>query len=251
MAALLIGFWSVGHCLTMCGGLAIAAGQTGRQNLNTTPTGRATELLAWQIGRIASYSCAGLVAGAFGAFFLHITALEIVQRLLFVAVNLMLIGLGLHVARLWMGVTHLERLGKRLWKVIEPLAVATLVPRPGRGPHTLRTIAGAFRAGAIWGWLPCGLVYSMLITASVTGSALGGAVWMAAFGLGTIPALWLTSMASHQAHGLLNNMVLRRVTGMVIIIFGIWGLLRSTSVIEVNWIDTFCILPPAGRTPAD
>lgn len=97
------------------------------------------------------------------------------------------------------------------------------------------------RAGAIWGWLPCGLVYSMLITASVSGSAVNGALWMLAFGLGTMPALWMTSMASNRFTDQFRRSSVRKAAGLLIIAFGLWGLLRATGLIQVDWFDAFCI----------
>jgi sulfite exporter TauE/SafE len=105
------------------------------------------------------------------------------------------------------------------------------------------------RAGAIWGWLPCGLVYSMLVTASVSGGAIQGAVWMLGFGLGTIPALWLTSMLSQSILSRLQSTSLRRTAGLLIVGFGLWGLLRLLGLIQVDWLDAFCIGGPNARIP--
>lgn len=240
-SAFLIGIWSSAHCLAMCGGIAVAAGQANRANLNNTATQRGLELTFWQLGRVASYAAIGALVGAFGAWFLSYAPFAFIRNAAFIAANLMLIALGLHVARLWSGLTQIERMGSVIWKVIAPLATATLIPQTPKRRHRLKQIANNFRAGAIWGWLPCGLVYSMLITASVTGSALTGSLWMAAFGLGTIPALWLTSMVSHQAGDVLKRPAVRKTAGLVIVAFGLWGLLRATGLITVTWLDAFCI----------
>jgi uncharacterized protein len=239
--ALLIGLWSTGHCLAMCGGLAVAAGQSNRQNLNNTPAQRGLELLTWQLGRALSYTLMGLLVGAFGSFFLANAPLVLVRQSAFVFANLMLIALGLHVAQLWSGIVHLERMGQLLWKLIAPWATATLIPETPQRRHRPTQLIRALRAGALWGWLPCGLVYSMLITASVTGSASSGAVWMLAFGLGTVPALWLTSVVSNQTASYFSRLAVRRTAGIVIVGFGTWGLLRATGIITVDWLDAFCI----------
>ena len=241
ISAFLIGIWSTGHCLAMCGGLAMAAGQTNRQNLNNTPLKRGIELASWQFGRIASYVFMGALAGAFGAFFLAVAPIEAIRNFAFIVANLILIALGLHVARLWSGIVQLERIGQVIWKLIAPFATATLVPQTPKHRNSAKQILNALRTGAIWGWLPCGLVYSMLITASVSGGPGQGALWMLFFGLGTIPALWITSMASDQAAQYLQNITVRRVAGLLIIAFGLWGFLRITGVIKVNWLDAFCI----------
>ena len=241
LSAFLIGIWSIGHCLAMCGGLAIAAGQTNRQNLNNQRLQRGVELAAWQFGRVLSYTLIGLLAGAFGSFFLANAPVVFLREFAFILANFILIALGLHVAQLWSGIVQLERMGQLVWRFIAPLATATLVPQTPKRRHRLRQVGVALRAGAIWGWLPCGLVYSMLVTASVSGSAQNGAAWMLAFGLGTIPALWLTSMASDRAASYVQQPWVRKTAGLLIVAFGSWGLLRASGVITVDWLDAFCI----------
>lgn len=219
----------------------MAAGQVNRQNLNNTPVQRGIELASWQFGRVASYMLMGALAGAFGAFFLAAAPIHALRNFAFIVANLILIALGMHVARIWSGIVELERIGQVFWKLIAPFATATLVPQTPKHRNSAKQILNALRTGAIWGWLPCGLVYSMLVTASVSGSATNGALWMLFFGLGTVPALWLTSMASDHAAQYLQNITVRRVAGALIIVFGLWGLLRITGVITVNWLDAFCI----------
>lgn len=241
LSALLIGLWSAGHCLAMCGGLAIAAGQSNRRQLNASTQQRGIVLAGWQLGRVLSYTFMGFMVGAFGAFFLAQAPIVLIRQTAFVMANLMLIALGLHVAQLWNGITQLERIGQVVWRWIQPLATATLVPQTPGHPQPVQETLRALRAGAIWGWLPCGLVYSMVITASVSGSAVNGALWMLAFGLGTMPALWMTSMASHRFTDHFRRPVVRKAAGLLIIAFGLWGLLRATGLIQIDWFDAFCI----------
>lgn len=225
----------------MCGGLAMAAGQSNRRQLNASTPQRGIVLAGWQLGRVLSYTFMGLMVGAFGAFFLAQAPVVLIRQSAFVVANLMLIALGLHVAQLWSGITQLERIGQLVWRWIQPLATATLVPQTPGSPQPVQETLRALRAGAIWGWLPCGLVYSMLVTASVSGSAVNGALWMLAFGLGTMPALWMTSMASHRLTDQFRKSHVRQAAGLLIIAFGLWGLLRATGLIQIDWFDAFCI----------
>lgn len=241
LSACLIGLWSAGHCLAMCGGLAIAAGESNRRHLSARPSERAVELLAWQFGRVSSYSLMGFLAGSFGAVTLALFPVALLRDLMFAFANLLLIGLGLHVARLYSGVLIVERLGQQIWKFISPLATRTLLPMPQTHRRPLRDNLRAMRAGIIWGWLPCGLVYSMLVTAAVSGGGTQGALWMAGFGLGTIPALWLASLLSQESLRRFQHIGLRRAAGLLIIGFGLWGMLRLSGVITVDWFDSFCI----------
>lgn len=219
----------------------MAAGQSNRRQLNASITQRGFVLAGWQLGRVLSYSVMGLMVGAFGAFFLTQAPVVVIRQIAFVMANLMLIALGLHVAQLWSGITQLERIGQLIWRWIQPLATATLVPQTPGSPQPVQETLRALRAGAIWGWLPCGLVYSMLVTASVSGSAVNGALWMLAFGLGTMPALWMTSMASHRLADQFRRSSVRKAAGLLIIAFGLWGLLRATGLIQIDWFDAFCI----------
>ena len=241
LSALLIGLWSTGHCLAMCGGLAVAAGQTNRRQLNASVSQRGIVLAGWQLGRVLSYTLMGFMVGAFGAFFLAQAPVVMIRQTAFVMANLMLIALGLQVAQLWSGIVQLERIGQIVWRWVQPLATATLVPQTPGHPQPVKETLQAMRAGAIWGWLPCGLVYSMLVTASVSGSAVNGALWMLAFGLGTMPALWMTSMASNRLTDHFRKPVVRKSAGLLIIAFGLWGLLRATGLIQIDWFDAFCI----------
>jgi hypothetical protein len=91
--------------------------------------------------------------------------------------NAMLVALGLYLMNAWRGLAVLEQGGRALWRHIAP------PPKPDAGRHRQR------RIGALWGWLPCGMVYSVLLTAMLSGSAADGAAVMLAFGLGTLPML--------------------------------------------------------------
>ena len=100
-----------------------------------------------------------------------------------------MLGIGLQLALNWRGLRKIEALGGRLWKLISPLAHKLLPPR---------NPAQALGLGLVWGWLPCGLVYTMLAAAAVAGSGLHGAALMGAFGLGTLPAMFGATAAAHK-----------------------------------------------------
>jgi sulfite exporter TauE/SafE len=80
--------------------------------------------------------------------------------------------------------------------------------------------------GGLWGWLPCGLVYSVLIAAIATGSAMSGGLLMLAFGLGTLPTLVTMGMAAVRLKTVLQNIWVRRASGLLVLGFGLLGLLR-------------------------
>ena len=145
-----------------------------------------------------------------------------VRIVLFVLANLMLVALGLYLMGVSRALAFSERLGQRLWRHLQPLSRRFL---------PARSVAQAFPLGLLWGWLPCGLVYSALVTAMTSGSALHGAGMMLAFGLGTLPNLLLAGLLAVRLKAYAANRVLRTVAGLLVLAFGLWGLFESAQLI--------------------
>ncbi|MFJ2980821.1 MULTISPECIES: sulfite exporter TauE/SafE family protein [unclassified Pseudomonas] len=207
-SALVLGLLGGGHCLGMCGGLmgaltlAIPPEQRGR---------RARLLLAYNLGRILSYACAGLLLGLAG----WAVASSPAALALRVVAALLLIAMGLYLAGWWSGLTRIEALGRGLWRHIQPVA-SRLLP--------VSSLPRALLLGALWGWLPCGLVYSTLLWAASQGNAGYSAALMLAFGLGTWPVLLATGLAAERVNSLLRRRSVRMAGGLLVILFGIWTL---------------------------
>ncbi|MDP2963309.1 MAG: sulfite exporter TauE/SafE family protein [Sulfurimicrobium sp.] len=211
-AIFLTGLLGGTHCVGMCGGIVAA--------ISMQLPGQGTRFsyhFAYNAGRILSYAVAGGVAGAVGASALLLDGLWPVQQALYVLANLMLLALGLYLAGLWQAVTRIERLGGLLWRRLQPFSKSLL---PVRNPFQ------AFLLGTLWGWLPCGLVYSVLITALASGSAISGAAAMLAFGLGTLPNLIAMGLFAQQLQALTRNIWVRRASGLLVAGYGGWGLIR-------------------------
>lgn len=211
-SAFLVGLLGGGHCVGMCGGIVGAVTLSLPGQRPRTPF-----LLAYNAGRIASYTMAGVLAGLVGAssFFLqHVLPIE---KLLYGLASLMLVALGLYLAGLWQGVLVLERAGAVLWRRLQPIS-KNLLP--------LRSPPQAFALGLVWGWLPCGLVYSVLVAALATGSIAQGGLLMLAFGLGTLPTLLAMGLAAVRLKSWLQNIWVRRTSGLLVLAFGLVGLLR-------------------------
>ncbi len=211
-AIFLTGLLGGTHCVGMCGGIVAA--------ISMQLPGQGTRFsyhFAYNAGRILSYAVAGGLAGALGASTLLLEGMWPAQQVLYGLANLMLVALGLYLAGLWQAVTQIERLGGLLWRRIQPLSKSLL---PVRNP------AQAFLLGTLWGWLPCGLVYSVLISALASGSTVSGAATMLAFGLGTLPNLIAMGLFAQQLQALTKNIWVRRAAGMLVAGFGAWGLLR-------------------------
>jgi len=201
LAALVAGLVGSVHCFGMCGGIAGALGMAGG--------GRATFAVAYSAGRIASYSVAGALAGAFGAGLAGAAGLGPWLRLV---MGLVLILLGLQIALNLKLLAPLEAAGANLWRRLAPFARRFVPPR-----HAGQALA----LGALWGWLPCGLVYGMLAAAVGSGSALNGAAFMAVFGLGTAPAMVGLAWASGRG-GTWLTARRRRALGWLLVVFGAW-----------------------------
>lgn len=211
-SAFLVGLLGGGHCVGMCGGIVSAV-------TIALPTSKPKNgfLLAYNAGRILSYTAAGLLAGAVGAssFFLeHVLPIE---KLLYGLASLMLVLLGLYLAGIWRGVTLLEAAGGTFWRHLQPYSKYFL---------PVQSLPQAFALGTLWGWLPCGLVYSVLVAAIATASPLKGGLLMLAFGLGTLPTLLAMGMAAVRLKTLLQHIWVRRISGLAVIGFGLAGLLR-------------------------
>ncbi len=200
------------HCVAMCGGIA------GAMALATRGCGApAARALTFNLGRVVSYAAAGALAGALGLALS--AALGAAGALLLrVAAALLLIALGLYLAGWWSGLAALERQGARLWRRIAPLARRL---QPGR------SFAGALALGMLWGWLPCGLVYSALAFAVTAGDARHGALLMAGFGLGTLPAMIATGVLAQRVSGLGRVVASRRLAGALLIACGAWTFAAS------------------------
>lgn len=196
------------HCLGMCGGIVTAF--STRQPL--LPAKRLfPRQLTFNLGRIASYSLAGLIIGATGVAVGRSPALYIVANVLVILAGLQLAGV--RSPMLW-----LERLGAPLWRKLQPSASRLFQET---------SLWKAFLAGAVWGWLPCGLVYGALAAAALAGSPVKGAIAMAAFGLGTLPWLLVAGVAAARVRGATSGPVFRVAAGSVVAGLGAWGLVHS------------------------
>jgi len=146
----------------------------------------------------------------------------------------MLVAMGLYLAGIWRGVTYLERAGGLLWRHIQPLT---------RNVLPVRSVPQALVLGGLWGWLPCGLVYSMLVAAFAWANPLDGALVMLAFGLGTLPNLLLLGYFAGRLRPWLQQRGVRLAAGLLVIGFGVLGLLRVSELASVHGLGLFCITP--------
>lgn len=207
-SAMVLGLLGGGHCLGMCGGLM------GALTLAIPPAQRSRRLrllLAYNLGRVLSYATAGLLLGLAG-WALANSPVALAMRVL---AGLLLVAMGLYLAGWWSGLTRIEGLGRGLWRHIQPLATRLL---------PVSSLPRALLLGALWGWLPCGLVYSTLLWAASQADALDSAALMLAFGVGTWPVLLATGLAAERVNRLLRQRSVRMAGGLLVVLFGLWTL---------------------------
>jgi sulfite exporter TauE/SafE len=208
-AAFLVGLLGSGHCVAMCGGIAVALDTAASSGSGS----RAACRMGYQSGRLAGYAIAGALVGGVGAGLLQLTSSAAALSVARGFQALMMILLGLYLSGLWRAPLRVvENQGARLWRALEPVRRRVL---PVRG------FSGALRMGLLWGFLPCGLVYSALALALAAGSAGAGALTMLAFGMGTLPAVALTGAAGARLAGFAAGSLVRRGAGAVMVAGGL------------------------------
>ncbi len=210
-AAFLIGLLGSGHCVGMCGGIIGALGMSVAPERRGDGSPDLTLLAGYNLGRISSYVIAGALAGALGAG-LAWAHLETPLR---ITAALLLIALGLYISGTWKVLARLEAAGRGLWQRLQPLARPLLPVRHGHQAVAL---------GALWGWLPCGLVYSTLAWAAASASPAGGALIMLCFGLGTFPALMASGLFAERLGNFARSAGTRAGAGVLVAGFGLWTL---------------------------
>ncbi len=197
------------HCLAMCGAIATAismrgapAGSTG----GTVLASRLSFLMQAQIARVALYTALGAAAGLAGASLTFDTAGGLAVLRWLSALVLVVMGLSIT------GWSPMPGLGARLASpVLKRL-------------HYLHRV-GAVGTGLAWGLMPCSMVWLMTGYAGLTGNPGQGALVMAGFGLGTLPALTAAATGAGALASLARQPGLRIGAGLLLIAFAVVSLL--------------------------
>ena len=218
LTALLLGLMGASHCLVMCGGIAAAASSSAPNTIATSGAKRSniSYLLLFNLGRILSYSIAGFLVSVAGLWLAD--SHHIAQLILRSIAGILLILMGFYVARWWMFLTRLESAGQFIWRYIQPLT-RKLIP--------IRTQPQALALGLLWGWLPCGLIYSTLAWVAANGEPLMGALTMFSFGLGTLPGILAAGIFGQQLNALIAHHYFRQIAGSLLLGYGFWTLLAA------------------------
>lgn len=210
-SAILIGIAGGVHCVGMCGGIATAFTATLQKKQS-----KSLYILAYNLGRILSYSAAGALTGYVG----NIATLPLNNGIAYLTLisGIMLVALALYLGQWWQGLRYLEQAGGFIWKRLQPLT-KIFIP--------LKSPIHALGYGSLWGWLPCGLVYSVLIWAVASGGAQEGGLLMLSFALGTLPNLLLMGVFAARLSRFVANPIVRNIAGSLVVLFGLLMLYRA------------------------
>ncbi len=217
-AAFVIGLLGSTHCIGMCGGIvgALTMGLPDRVRQSTHRL--LPYLLVYNSGRLLSYGAAGFIIGlataTAGSFF------QMRYPIGGIVGGLFMIALGIYIGGWFQTMVVLERAGAVIWRRIEPL---------GRKLMPVQTLPHALGLGLLWGWLPCGLVYSTLAWSATAASAAGSAMLMLAFGVGTLPMLMVIGGFAHKLQAITQNRWTRYLAGVLLILFGVMILFKALS----------------------
>lgn len=203
---MVLGFASALHCAGMCGGIATSL---TLMFAPATTAARVRVLMASQAGRVTSYMLAGGVLGLFGSELYTQFDRAGAFRLLQWFGAVVLIWLGLTFA----GLLPMPAAADRLVARVSAAIARMLAP-------LRRSSAGPYVAGLTWGIIPCPMVYAALFTAMLTGTALGGVVFMAGFGLATMIPVGLTALGVTSLAAIEHKGRARIAIGIVIALFG-------------------------------
>jgi sulfite exporter TauE/SafE len=218
---------SFGHCLGMCGG--IVAIYSARQAAQTPPgesqTGilsRIISFLPLHLGRITTYTFFGALIGLAGSLLDQAGGMMGWQGLFSVIVGIIMLLVSLS-----------------LMGALPPIEATLVTLTKGNTPMTRmrglfgkRSFWSTLTLGILWGFLPCGLVFAMLVLAARVETFWGGALTMLAFGLGTVPTLVGFGLAANLLSPKLRG-GLQSFAAILLMLFAVQTVLRGLAVANI------------------
>ncbi len=204
-AAFVTGLLGSAHCFGMCAGISgLFAVNASAASLRRDIPMAAT----YNVGRVLSYAFLGAIVAAVGQSVVGAVPKLAAPVRLFS--GLLIVVVGLQVAFNWRVLAPVENAGARIWNRIAPSA---------KGLLPVTSAPKALGLGLLWGWLPCGLVYSVLLLAATTTDVAAGALVMVSFGLGTMPAMVATGISASKLAAFMSR---RRLgAGLLIVLLGL------------------------------
>ncbi|MFV0574719.1 MAG: sulfite exporter TauE/SafE family protein [Vibrio sp.] len=213
LAAFFIGVLGAGHCMGMCGGIA------SLMNLGNVPSQQSwLNPLFYNFGRIASYTLIGAIVGGSISSIASYAELNASLAWLRILSSIFMVVLALYIGKWWQGLLAIEKLGQHVWQYISPFGHKLLPIK-----HPLYAIPFGF----IWGWLPCGMVYSMLTWSAAAGNAINGAAAMFFFGLGTLPVMFAVGFGATKFNEIVKSVTFRRIGAIILLFYALFQLYQG------------------------
>lgn len=213
----MVGLLGGTHCAGMCGGIVSAITMGLPNNIRSNSNNLTLYLLLYNLGRIISYIMAGLLIASLTLGLSRFADNMPIRKVVTIFAAIMMILLGFYLSGWWpKGINKIEQAGFFIWRFIKPFA-QKFIP--------IKSPTQAFLAGILWGWLPCGLVYTALIWATSAETILQGGLVMASFGIGTLPVLLGIGFFSSSLIRYIQQQWLRSTTGIIMIAYGIYQLI--------------------------
>lgn len=226
------------HCALMCGGIAIAIESPVRL---VSRRRLVLEQLVMHVGRVSIYTILGAIAGFLGAVIWQQSMVP-VQRVMFVVAAMLLLLQAMLLLR-----GRVANPGKfeawitaqtaKLWQLLTQVVI-----RHGKKNVLEFSWSGRLLAGMVWGFVPCGLIYSVLPYAFLSGNSASGALVMLAFGLGTLPNLLLISGLSAHLAALSHSPWARYLAATLMAATGCFGLYRALTLPDAMLRGGFCFV---------
>ncbi|HIG89040.1 sulfite exporter TauE/SafE family protein [Candidatus Thioglobus sp.] len=215
ISVFLMGLLGGVHCLGMCGGVVGMLTASLPEQTRADSKQILLYHFNYNLGRILSYALLGIVFGFIGELLSSTLQMSVFDQVLRIFSGALMIMVGLYIANWYTGIQSLEKIGAKLWAVLQPITKRFL---------PVKNLKSAFLVGLFWGGIPCGLVYGALSFAIVSGSAVQGVLIMLAFGLGTLPSLLLMAGFSLKLNESINKPIIRKLSGALIIVLGVLAL---------------------------
>ncbi|MFO8024370.1 sulfite exporter TauE/SafE family protein [Thiohalophilus sp.] len=212
VSAFIVGLFSAVHCIGMCGGIIGALTFSLPVEIRQHRWRLLPYISAYNLGRITSYTAAGALLGWLGDSLFNLISPDSGHLILQGVASAMMVGIGLYLAGWFPRFAMIEHLGKPLWNRLQPWG-QKLIP--------VRSPGQAWLFGVVWGWLPCGLVYSALIISGTAGEALYGALFMLSFGAGTLPSVMAAGILTGWMARLSRLSQIKTAVGLLLIVLAV------------------------------
>jgi|CXWL01.1.fsa_nt_gi sulfite exporter TauE/SafE len=221
VSAFLMGLFGGVHCVTMCGGVVgVLCSAAPRCPSGEIRRGQARYWVAYNLGRVLSYALLGLLFGTLGSLSTGLFPLDSIRFALRAFAGLSMLAIGLHLAGFPSPIKTLESVGAPLWRPVSRFA-KRFVP--------LRKPSQALVLGALWGLMPCGLLYAAFALAASSESPMVGMAAMVAFGVATLPIMFTMGAIAQSVTRWLARGWVRRTAGVIVLAFGFWSSLGAAA----------------------